>query len=133
MEEGWYKEAHMLFFLLRFCILSSILALCGCSSSRRVQPIEVPVAPIECAIIATDPNLIDEQTIPLRWWELFNDEQLNCLILEGLANNPTYQASKVKILYACSAAAVERSKLLPTVTYGADVSRQKFSETGIIP
>lgn len=71
--------------------------------------------------------------LPIEWWTIFNDEQLNEFIAKALARNPTLESAKERIHLACYNSNLVRSSLFPNIVWGADVSRQKFSETGIIP
>lgn len=120
--------------LLRVLSSLSLLLVAGCSYTDRAIPLEAPSQPIEEALSRSTTNSIDlDENIPYDWWKIFQDEQLNTFVSEGLLHNPTFQQTRAKILYAASVAARARSSLYPNLIYGADVARQKFSETGIIP
>lgn len=120
---------------LYFFFLSA-LSLTGCTSGPQAQPIDLPSAAIESATVeaAQDP-LFESETdwIPQDWWTIFRDDQLTSFILHTLERNPTLQAATAKIDLAKTIADRTRSSLFPMINWNGDVSRQKFSETGIIP
>lgn len=67
------------------------------------------------------------------WWELFEDETLNGLIVQTLSNNPQYHSAYERIDAAEANAYVIQSQLFPQINLGGNVQRQKLSKTGIIP
>ena len=119
-----------------YLVLLLLIAMSGCQIGTRALPIELPSEALSNAMeeAASDP-LIDEQSeqMPRAWWTLFQDEQLNQLIEQTFAHNPTLQAAEAHIRLAKAAASRVKAALYPNIIYGADVSRQKLSETGIIP
>lgn len=118
-----------------FLSLLTILFCASCTSGNRAQPIDPPSAALATATQdATDP-IFESSTewIPQEWWTIFNDEQLTSFILTTFKRNPTLQAATSNIYLAKSVADRARSTLFPNINWNGDVSRQKFSETGIIP
>lgn len=73
------------------------------------------------------------ECLPDDWWYLFKDEQLADFIETALEHNPTLHKAHANILMAYYAANRVRSGLFPHLNWGGDVSRQKLSETGLIP
>ncbi len=120
----------------RQCWLAILLAAaCSCSSGPRAQPIEPPGRVLESATQLAGSDALIELTeyVPDSWWTLFNDCQLSEFIETAFARNPSLQASEAKVLQATYNADRMRSTLYPTLGWGGDVSRQKLSETGLIP
>lgn len=97
--------------------------------------ISPPVEAIEASIQETSTDLFFEKRAcaPQEWWTLFQDDQLENFIQTALSKNPTLQQVHARILAAHASAQNARSLLFPTLGWGADVARQKFSQTGIIP
>jgi len=118
-----------------YSLLFSLFILIGCSSGYRAQPIEPPSAALEDAVqgLEDDPSFATTEYLPQDWWTIFEDDQLTEFIETALNNNPTLKTAHAKTLLAASSAQRVRAILYPQIFYGADVSRQKFSETGIIP
>lgn len=111
------------------------LAISGCSHGFRAQPIAPPDEALQSAAqqASQDPLIDFHKALPSDWWILFQDEQLNQFIELAYARNPTLEIARAKIFSAQFQADRARSYLFPTLSWGADVSRQKLSETGIIP
>ncbi len=119
----------------RVLFLSLLVQAFACGSSRLASRTAVPNAVLESAVQEAegDPMIRIGEGIPNDWWSLFNDEQLNGFILKAFCRNPTLHAAREQICRAAAVANLARSSLFPDLTLGADVSRQKFSETGLIP
>ncbi len=128
--------AHRIFSL---CIIFFVISLVasGCSSVQYAYPIDVPAEALENAIQEAQDDLIfetsEKEYIPEEWWLLFKDDQLNQIIQASFSRNPTLQSARMQILSAHFMANNIRSALYPYLGFGADVSRQKLSKTGVIP
>lgn len=134
------------FFLCNFCasvvklfvLLLLVCSVTGCRSGPRAQSIDLPSCAIQTAIEDVDDDAVFETSeytewLPETWWMMFNDPQLCALIDTALVKNPTLQAAEANIFAAVAQAEKMRANLCPTVTWSADVSREKLSETGLIP
>lgn len=117
------------------CIIFFLIIAVGCAPKKPADPINVPSEAIEIAMKeVASPELFDRgASIPRDWWTIFGDDQLSSLIVKALKQNPSLQGAHAQILLAFDQANFVRAALFPTLTWGADVSREKFSETGIIP
>ena len=111
-------------------------AVVSCSSSvPRADPLDLPTGALEGAVC----QVADDSTFEVsgwpseRWWELFSDDQLSHFIETTIERNPTLQIARENILGAAYSADRVRAVLYPNVTWMGDVSRQKFSKTGLIP
>ncbi len=67
------------------------------------------------------------------WWQRYGDAQLDALVNEGLAANPTLAAARARIMRADAAAGVARAALLPQAGANGAVTYQRYSENYIIP
>lgn len=68
-----------------------------------------------------------------KWWLQFGDAQLNALIDEAIAHNPSLDAAAARIKLAQAYVGTTRSALYPQINGSAEVTRQRFSENGMIP
>lgn len=114
-------------------LLSSII--CSCSSGPRALPLVVPEVPLQQAAHASieGSSLQTTEYLPNDWWSLFQDDQLTTFILTAFERNPSLQVAEANIRLAETNAALARAPLFPNILWGADVLREKLSETGIIP
>ncbi len=83
------------------------------------------------ASTADVPNSVPWPTI--NWWRGYNDEQLDQLINEGLANNPTLKAADARMRRAAALAGLVDSRLYPQLNGSAEAVLQRFTETGLYP
>lgn len=65
------------------------------------------------------------------WWENFESEQLNGLIVEAIANNPSIQSIRQKIEQARERANSANSKLYPLIYFEADENLLFVSKQGL--
>ena len=61
------------------------------------------------------------------WWTLFHSPVLNTLITAGLAHNPTLAASQQTLIEAEETVRAEQGGLLPSLSGGFQVTREKVS------
>ncbi|WP_454782580.1 efflux transporter outer membrane subunit [Legionella sp. WA2022007384] len=66
-----------------------------------------------------------------QWWLSYNTPELNTLVTEALANNPSIHEIKSRIEVAKQQAIVTRSLLAPLVYFNARETRQYVSENGL--
>ncbi|MCE5318056.1 MAG: efflux transporter outer membrane subunit [Parachlamydia sp.] len=117
-----------------FCrLILCAVFLTGCGTGRRAVPIESPAVLDNVADRAIVEPVFARGELPEDWWNLFADGQLTNFIEKAFAQHPTLQSAKAKILSAAYSADLTRSSLFPNLTWGGDISRQKLSETGLIP
>jgi NodT family efflux transporter outer membrane factor (OMF) lipoprotein len=119
-----------------FYLFLLLTASTGCYTRQDGEPFkELPVAALQQAVDESNDDSLFEVVdwIPENWWEIFDDPQLNEFIETTLINNPTLQSAKTKILLAITTADKVRSALYPTISWNADVQREKLSKTGVLP
>lgn len=61
------------------------------------------------------------------WWEVFEDESLNCLEAQAIANNPNLYTALESVVYARSIAGVREADLYPQITLNPS-----YSDTGLL-
>ncbi len=67
-----------------------------------------------------------------RWWEMFEDPQLNDLIELALKESPTLQKALSKVVFAEQEARKERAFLFPELDFDYDEQWQYFSKNGFV-
>lgn len=67
------------------------------------------------------------------WWQAYKDPQLNQLVEQTLAHNPTLAQAMARVREAQAMADSAHAGLLPSASYDASVQRQRFSNTFIYP
>jgi outer membrane protein, multidrug efflux system len=115
-------------------ILSSILLLAGCTVGPRYKrpATDVPgayrgIAPDVAA--KADPASLADQ----KWWEVFQDQQLQQLIRTALQENYDVRIAAARILQAQAQLGITRSNQFPSVSAGAAISEQRTPQQSILP
>jgi NodT family efflux transporter outer membrane factor (OMF) lipoprotein len=67
------------------------------------------------------------------WWKAYQDPQLDRLVEETLAHNPSLAQAMARVREAQALADTAHAGLLPSVSYDAKDTRQRFSSNDIIP
>ncbi|HEY8049567.1 MAG TPA: TolC family protein, partial [Ramlibacter sp.] len=67
------------------------------------------------------------------WWKDFGDDNLDRLVAQALAGNPSLKIAQARLAKAQAAAEGARAGLLPQLGLQADSQRQKFSANNIYP
>jgi len=68
-----------------------------------------------------------------KWWEIFQDAQLQALIKEALAQNYDVRIAASRVLQAQAALGITRADQYPTITGGASASNERFPKTSVTP
>ena len=84
-------------------------------------------------LFCIDNSLFEEGGWPnTHWWEMFHDEQLNQLILQGFICSPTLQKALASAEKACALALQKRANLFPELDFNYQEQWQHFSKNGFI-
>jgi NodT family efflux transporter outer membrane factor (OMF) lipoprotein len=68
-----------------------------------------------------------------QWWREFGDEQLDRLVEQALQGNPNLRIAQARLSRAQAVGEVARTALLPQVNGSLDVTRQRYTENGMVP
>ncbi|RSE90699.1 efflux transporter outer membrane subunit [Achromobacter aegrifaciens] len=105
-----------------------VLALSGCALMESGSE---PVAALDGAKL----GLTSQDTVwpETQWWQRYGDPQLNALLDEGLANNPSMSAAQARLAKANAAVGIARAPLLPRVDANYTLTREHLSKDYIYP
>jgi len=113
----------------RLPVIALALAFSGCITPPKLDPqqqtIEKDYLGLSSRVFAPAP---DEA-----WWSAFNDPQLDRLMLRALADNPNLAQAMARVREAQSLADVTQAGLAPSLSFGAQETRQRFSGHDVIP
>lgn len=74
-----------------------------------------------------------EVSVDAEWWRSFADPQLDALVDQALAGNPSLAAATARVRLAQAEIRGARAGALPQISINAEEQRQRFSENYIIP
>jgi len=120
-------------FRLRWLTAVVCLVLTGCMVGPKYKrpPVTVPDTYRGLAADAgpqTATSIGDE-----KWWEVFQDPQLQGLIREALSQNYDVRIAATRVLQAQAVLGITRADQFPTITGGASSSNQRLPATRITP
>jgi NodT family efflux transporter outer membrane factor (OMF) lipoprotein len=107
--------------------LAAALLLAGCANMSGIEPQAKLREPTTLALGA------GEALVPAQWWRGFGDEQLNRLVDQALADNPTLRVAQSRLARAQAASEVARSALSPTINGSFESTTQRYTENGLVP
>lgn len=137
-DEGITVASFRLHVLILVIAAASFLALAGCVVGPKYHPPAPPSTPATSYKESTA-NFKDTQEWKVanpqegmlrgKWWEIFQDPQLNALEEQLEINNENLKQYFQNLMEARAVVAEARSLYWPTVTAGASWNRQKTSGT----
>jgi NodT family efflux transporter outer membrane factor (OMF) lipoprotein len=103
--------------------------LCSCITAPKLAP--------QLQAIPSDRlGLSAQASVPVSaqaWWTPFNDPQLDRLMEQALAANPTLAQAMARVREAQSLTDLTRAGLAPSLSLNAQETRQRFSAHDVIP
>ncbi|HVT34918.1 MAG TPA: TolC family protein, partial [Nevskiaceae bacterium] len=114
-------------------LLTSTFALTMLLDACVTAPADLPVAGA-----ALEPAQLGLGTAPAEiaasdWWAAYGDAQLDRLMRDALARNPTLAQALTRVREAQSLSDTAHAGLLPSLSFDADETRAKLSGQDIIP
>jgi NodT family efflux transporter outer membrane factor (OMF) lipoprotein len=105
----------------------AVLQICGCTVGPNYKrpTAEVPTAYKELGNWKQAQP--DDQNLGGNWWEMFQDAQLNALESQVNVSNQNLKAAEAQYTQARALLRYNRAAYFPTVSAGADASRNKIS------
>ncbi len=114
---------------LRVTAVVFTLALSGCITPPKIDP-EQPTIPLDR--LGLNRQLSAPKPAP-DWWSAFNDQELDHLMQQALAENPSLKQAMARLREAQSFTDLSRAGLAPSVAFDAKEVRQQFSGHDVIP
>ena len=119
---------------MKHALPSHLAALLGAAllvACASMDPASAPTRQVDAARLGAASTSVDWPTDD--WWHRYGDAQLDRLVADGLAGNPSLDAARARVARANAAAGVARAALLPQVSGNGGVTYQKYSENYIYP
>jgi NodT family efflux transporter outer membrane factor (OMF) lipoprotein len=110
-----------------------LLAACASTGGLAPKSAQLDPASLEAGKTLANAAVSSAQWPAADWWKRFGDPQLDALVDEALAGNPSMGAARARLDRASAFAVAAGAPLTPHVSAGADLNRQRYSATGIFP
>jgi NodT family efflux transporter outer membrane factor (OMF) lipoprotein len=109
-------------------LFSGLMLLSGCAVGPRYSR---PSAPVPTDYKETPQNWKPaqpaDQTLRGKWWEIYQDPQLNALEEKINISNQSLKAAQAQFEQARATVRYNRADYYPTITVGASATRERFS------
>ncbi|MES2938516.1 MAG: efflux transporter outer membrane subunit [Pseudomonadota bacterium] len=112
----------------RWTTLVAALLLAGCASTSGIAPEAKLRTPDSFGLRADAATQVSAQ-----WWRDFGDPQLDALIAQALRDNPTLKVAQARLARARSVLEVANAATLPQVNGSLEITRQRYTENGLVP
>ncbi len=119
--------------LVAVSLVMLLLSGCAVGPNYKRPSVDVPSAyrgasPQEATQSAPESSLAD-----LKWWEVFQDKQLQDLIHAALQQNYDVRIAATRILQAQAQVGITRADQLPTINAGAQTNDQRSARAKLFP
>jgi outer membrane protein, multidrug efflux system len=135
---------------LSFAVVLSVAAFTGCTVGPNYKRAAMNVpgtyrGSTDAASVNPDAKQQQEHPTPLKtdqptaslgdakWWDVFQDPQLQSLIRTALKNNYDVRIAATRVLQAQAQLGITRADQLPTLSAGGNVTSQQSPKIGPIP
>jgi NodT family efflux transporter outer membrane factor (OMF) lipoprotein len=108
-------------------LLAALLG--GCASREGIAPRAAALAPASVGL--NDAARIDWPAE--QWWRRYQDAALDALVDRALAGNPTVAIAAARLVRAESVAEFADANRGPQVNGAVDMTRQRYTENGLVP
>ena len=105
----------------------------GCADMSGIAPVAKVRSAASLGLQTDTLSAPAPESVDAEWWRAFGDDQLNRLIAQALATNPSLKVAQARLTRAQSAADASRAAELPQVTAQVDITRQRYTENGQVP
>ena len=109
-------------------VLLASVSVAACVSTPSTTPSQVEIKPDALGLSAVPAPSISDT-----WWDAFGDKQLDDLVAQALAGNPSLQSALARMRLAQSELSATRADTYPQLTADAQEQPQRFSKNYIIP
>jgi NodT family efflux transporter outer membrane factor (OMF) lipoprotein len=117
---------------MRFAVYAVVVVLgslvSACIAPPHVSPIAKPVDRRIDVGLKGAPVQVEDA-----WWVEYQDSQLDRLVNEALAENPTLEQTLARLRLAQATVDATRAGLWPNLSYDAELTRERFSGKDVIP
>jgi NodT family efflux transporter outer membrane factor (OMF) lipoprotein len=110
------------------CVLLLALGLGACADMSGIAPQARLRDAASVGLVQGEPA-----AVPQQWWREFGDAQLDRLVEQALAGNPSLRVAQARLRRAQATSEVADAALLPQVNGSLDLTRQRYTANGAVP
>ncbi|MBA2672363.1 MAG: efflux transporter outer membrane subunit [Ramlibacter sp.] len=122
------QQSKQTFVTHRWTALGAAVLLAGCANMSGIAP-EAKLRPPDTFGLRGDAAT----QVSAQWWRDFGDPQLDALITQALRDNPNLRVAQARLARARAVLEVANAATLPQVNGSLEVTRQRYTENGLVP
>jgi multidrug efflux system outer membrane protein len=114
------------------CAVAAFLSGCAVGPNYNRPKVDVPTAYRGLSgeqAAQTGPASLADQ----KWWEIFQDKELQGLIRTALQNNYDVRIAAARVLEARAQLGITRADQFPSLSGGGNITSQRLAASGLIP
>jgi outer membrane protein, multidrug efflux system len=114
------------------CAVAAFLSGCAVGPNYNRPKVDVPTAYRGLSdeqATQTSPASLGDQ----KWWEIFQDKELQGLIRTALQNNYDVRIAAARVLEARAQLGITRADQFPSLSGGGNITSQRLAASGLIP
>ena len=120
----------------RAALAAAALGLAACADLQGITPAaalrDASALGLEAATKANQ-DAQPPGPVPAKWWRDFGDAQLNALVAQAIANNPSLKLAQARLARAQSATQLASAGASPQLYAEGNLAHQQFSKNGLVP
>lgn len=110
----------------------AIASLSACANFSGIFSQAKPVA-AQQAGLSTQAIPADSVALDSQWWKTYGDEQLNQLVDQALANNPSLRVAQARVHRVQAGIDNAQAASAPQLNANLDATRQLYTRNGLVP
>jgi NodT family efflux transporter outer membrane factor (OMF) lipoprotein len=110
----------------------ALASLTACANFSGIFSHATPITP-EAVGVSQTALPANHPALDAQWWKSFGDSQLDTLIEQALANNPSLRAAQARVQKVEAGIANAQAARLPQINASFDATQQRYSKNGLIP
>ena len=133
VSAGHYTRGGRAMIVKRWFVALVLMLLPGCAVGPNYKR---PAVTVPDAYRGMAPDAAQQAAASIgneKWWVVFQDEQLQKLIRQALAENYDVRIAASRVLQAQAVLGITRADQFPTITGGASTSNQRFPKSTLTP
>jgi len=119
--------------LIAVSLVVLLLSGCAVGPNYKRPSVDVPGAYRAASPQEATPSAPESSLGDLKWWEVFQDKQLQDLIHAALQQNYDVRIAATRILQAQAQVGITRADQLPTINAGAQTNDQRSARAKLFP
>jgi NodT family efflux transporter outer membrane factor (OMF) lipoprotein len=109
------------------------LSLSACANFSGIAPVATVRDAASLGLTSDSTDAAAAAAVDAQWWRAFGDEQLNSLISQAIAGNPSLRIAQARLARAQAGLEITGAATGPQLAGAIDLTHQLFTKNGMVP